>query len=158
MPTKYAFPVMLSEELRMASLKDYDLKVWHPCLQMEVVAWRGLEWRWESVWVGCPRVRTLIPHLLVPDSLVASDCYATAAHQASMYWPVREPRGRTAHMRVADLNSFTASKEEYDVTSYFLWRERYIMHVRENNTRKTEETESVLSGLTRARVCVNLCV
>jgi hypothetical protein len=27
------------------------------------------------------------------------------------------------------------------------------MHVHENNTRKTEETESVLSGLARACVC-----
>jgi hypothetical protein len=55
-------------------------------------------------------------------------------------------------MRVA------ASKEEYDVISYFLWSERYITHVCENNTRKTEEVESVLSGLTRVCVCEYISV
>jgi hypothetical protein len=53
------------------------------------------------VWVGNPRERAPVPHLLAPVSLVAqlvTDQYSIAR--------VREPRKSAARMSVVDLNAF----------------------------------------------------
>jgi hypothetical protein len=56
------------------------------------------------VWVGNPRERAPVPHLLAPDSLVAQLQSRISTYSIAR---VGEPRKSAARMSVVDLNSFT---------------------------------------------------